>query len=135
MSLNQHGAGAPIQVKLKTYTLFTIIQSLSFVFPLYSCEKCIITFKFPLWYDDSIYGQIIRNNLKKSKLSFVKLFCDHSTHATMDIRSVFVQLCDQNRFDCRITDKINGSFNLRKHIALSKLSLFHIFSCLCNRHG
>ena len=50
-----------------------------------------------IWYGDSIYGEIIRNKHKKSKLSFVKkpalfvnimsktLFCDHGTHTAMDI--------------------------------------------------
>jgi len=32
ISLNQHEAGGPISAKLKTYTLFTIIQSLLSVF-------------------------------------------------------------------------------------------------------
>ncbi|EEG91757.1 hypothetical protein ROSEINA2194_04414 [Roseburia inulinivorans DSM 16841] len=32
ISLNQHGACGPISAKLKTYTLFTIIQTLLFVF-------------------------------------------------------------------------------------------------------
>jgi hypothetical protein len=32
ISLNQHGVDGPISAKLKTYTLFTIIQSLLSVF-------------------------------------------------------------------------------------------------------
>ena len=145
ISLNQHGAGGPISEKLKTYTLFTIIQTLRFYS--YSCEKCIINFKFLLWYGDSIYGEIIRNKHKKSKLSFVKkpalfvnimsktLFCDHGSHTAMDIRTVFVQFCDQNGPDRRVTDKVDGCLYLRKHIALTKLSLLHVFLCFCSSHG
>lgn len=146
ISINQHGAGEPISAKLKTYTLFTIIPSILFCFHSYSCEKCIINFKFLLWYDDSIYGEIIRNKHKKSKLSFVKkpaffvnimsktLFCDHGSHSAMNIGTIFVQFCDQDGLDCGVTDIVDCSFNLRKHITLTKLSLLHIFLCLCNSH-
>ena len=144
ISLNQHGVGGPISAKLKTFHNNT---DSSLRFYSYSCEKCIINFKFLLWYGDSIYGEIIRNKQKKSKLSFVKkpalfvnimlktLFCDHGSHTAMDIRTVFVQFCDQNGSDRRVTDKVDGCLYLRKHIALTKLSLLHVFLCFCNSHG
>mgnify|MGYP001466468343 CR=1 FL=1 len=51
------------------------------------------------------------------------LFCDHGSHTAMNIRTIFVQFCNQNGSDRRVTDKVDGCLYLREHIALTKLSL------------